>query len=129
MTRLLTVPALACACGGLMTASAVAHARATPASGSQTVHVVVGRPLEFGFTVTPGRVHTGVVMFRISNTGLIPHDFQIRGRKTAPIPPHRSVVLRVEFPRPGRYTYVSTLPGQIAAGLIGRLVVTADSRR
>jgi uncharacterized cupredoxin-like copper-binding protein len=108
--------------GGLAVLPGLAVPPAT--SVEQTVVVVAGRPLEFGFALSSDNVRTGTVRFVVKNAGLVPHDFAIRGRITRVIPPGRRSTLVVRFVVPGSYDFISTLPGQVAAGMAGVLVVT-----
>jgi uncharacterized cupredoxin-like copper-binding protein len=94
------------------------------ARADQTVLVVAGRPLEFAFSLSTDRVHTGAVMFLVENDGRIPHDFAIRGRSTPSIPPGGRARVTVAFAEPGVYEYVCTVPGHAMAGMDGDLVVT-----
>jgi uncharacterized cupredoxin-like copper-binding protein len=107
---------------GLAVSPGLAARRAT--SVEQTVVVVAGRPLEFGFALSTDDVRTGTVRFVVRNAGLVPHDFAIRGRITRVISPGRRSTLDVRFVVPGSYSYISTLPGQVSAGMAGVLVVT-----
>ena len=91
----------------------------------QTVRVDAGRPLEFAFTLSTNDVHAGVVTFLVRNEGRIAHDFEIRGIRTRAIPPGGTARLTVGFWEPGTYHYVSTLPGQELAGMLGYLTVSA----
>jgi uncharacterized cupredoxin-like copper-binding protein len=78
---------------------------------------------EFHFALSPTSVHKGVVRFTLSNNGSIGHDLKINGKKSAIIGPHKSGSLAVTFRKPGRYTYLCTVPGHAAAGMKGVLIV------
>jgi uncharacterized cupredoxin-like copper-binding protein len=126
------VRALAQRAAGLAAASlavtapgpATALAAHPGARAGQTVLVVAGRPLEFAFSLSTDRVHTGAVTFLVENDGRIPHDFAIRGRSTPSIPPGGRARVTVAFAEPGVYEYVCTVPGHAMAGMEGDLVVT-----
>jgi uncharacterized cupredoxin-like copper-binding protein len=95
-----------------------------PPRTGQTVRVVAGQPLEFAFTLSTNQVRAGTVTFLVQNAGRIPHDFEMRGKRTRAIPPGGQATLTVRFRKPGVYHYISTLPGQEVAGMLGYLVVT-----
>jgi uncharacterized cupredoxin-like copper-binding protein len=130
----LAYPAYARRAVGVLAAICVAllaPSTATPLSanqrptGDQTVRVDAGRPLEFAFTLSTTHVHPGIVTFLVRNRGRIPHDFEIRGIRTRAIPPGGAARLTFGFREPGTYHYVSTLPGQELAGMLGYLTVGA----
>lgn len=79
--------------------------------------------IEFRFRLSKKSAHRGTVVFRVVNHGKVAHDFKIAGRKTAIIKPGKSAVLRVVFPKAGRYPYLCTVPGHAAAGMKGVLKV------
>jgi plastocyanin len=96
-----------------------------PGGGTgQTVRVVAGRPLEFAFSLSTDRVHTGAVTFLVVNAGRIPHDFWIRGHGTPSIPPGGRARITVGFAEPGVYEYADTILGHAMAGMEGNLTVT-----
>jgi len=99
--------------------AAAQHARASVT----TVTVVSGSPNEFSFTVTPKTVKRGIVTFKVTNKGNLPHDFQINRRKTRLLSPGSSATLRVTFLKTGKYTYMCTVSGHAAAGMKGTIVV------
>ena len=94
-------------------------------TSDQTVRVEAGRPLEFAFTLSPNQVHPGIVTFLVRNGGRLAHDFEIKGIRTRAIPPGGTARLTVGFREPGTYSYISTLPGQELAGMLGHLTVSA----
>ena len=57
------------------------------------------------------------------SAGEVVHDFKIAGKKTPYFTNGQSGVLRVVFNKPGRYLFVCTVPGHIAAGMKGTLIV------
>ena len=104
-----------------------------PASGKQSapktakvvnVKVTAGRPTEFSFTVVPKKVVHGTVIFVITNSGAIVHDFKIGGKKTLNITPGQTRKLTVTFAKAGLYPYLCTVTGHAAAGMKGTLKVT-----
>jgi uncharacterized cupredoxin-like copper-binding protein len=79
---------------------------------------------EFKFTFVPRTVRKGVVTFTLKNTGRLPHDLKIAGKKSRLIAPGKTGTLRVTFAKAGRYAYLCTVPGHAAGGMKGRLTVS-----
>jgi uncharacterized cupredoxin-like copper-binding protein len=102
--------------------AAAQHAGAAGAAVT-TVTVAAGAPNEFSFTVAPKTVKRGIVTFKVTNKGNLPHDFQINRRKTRLLSPGSSTTLRVTFLKTGKYTYMCTVSGHAAAGMKGTIVV------
>jgi uncharacterized cupredoxin-like copper-binding protein len=102
---------------------------ALPASAQQsarrvtTVTVTAGKPTEFAFKLSQKKVPRGIVIFKVTNAGTIPHDFKISGRKTRLLQPGKSDTLRVVLTK-GPKQYICTVTGHAAAGMKGTLVVT-----
>lgn len=97
--------------------AASAHA---PSAPPKAVKVVM---TDFAFALSKKSVVHGKVVFRVVNTGEIVHDFKIAGKKTPIFTTGQSGLLRVAFKKPGRYPFVCTVPGHIAAGMKGKLIV------
>jgi hypothetical protein len=57
-------------------------AAAAPSAKVTTVNVLMGAPTEFDFKLSKAKVPKGVVVFKVTNKGKIPHDFKIAGKKT-----------------------------------------------
>ena len=112
-----------------MIATVAVLAWALPASAQHahaavtTVTVTAGSPSEFSFTVAPKVVKRGIVTFKVTNKGNLPHDFQINRRTTRLLSPGSSATLRMTFLRAGKYAYMCTVSGHAAAGMKGTLVV------
>ena len=99
------------------------------------VTVTAGQPAEFHFVVSPSSVKRGVIVFKITNKGKLPHDFKLcskassslgnscTGRSSGQISPGASKTLRVSVLRKGTYEYLCTLPGHAAGGMKGLLKV------
>jgi uncharacterized cupredoxin-like copper-binding protein len=105
---------------GTLQITAPALARTT----STTDIVTAGRPSELRFTLSKKTVARGAVAFKVTNKGSLPHDFEIRGKKTRLLAPGKPQTLKVVFPKAGRYLYLCTVPGHATAGMRGTLVVT-----
>ena len=99
----------------------VAHQSAVRAT---TVTVTAGKPSEFRFTLSVKKVHRGVVTFKVTNKGNLPHDFKIAGHKTRLISPGQSQALKITFTKAGKFPYLCTVTGHAAAGMKGTLTVT-----
>jgi uncharacterized cupredoxin-like copper-binding protein len=89
-----------------------------------TVTVTAGRPTEFHFKLSKLTVPKGLVIFKVTNSGAIVHDFKIAGKKTPNITPGSTKTLRVTFLKAGKYPYLCTVTGHAAAGMKGTLRVT-----
>jgi uncharacterized cupredoxin-like copper-binding protein len=121
-------------------AALVVPATALAHSGSKTlisnVTVTAGQPAEFHFIVAPTTVKHGIIVFKITNKGKLPHDFKLcskassslanscNGRSSGQINPGASGSMRVSVLLKGTYEYLCTLPGHAAGGMKGLLKVT-----
>ena len=76
------------------------------------------------FHVNPKRVPRGVVIFKITNKAMFPHDFSINGHTSKVLKTGESTTLRVTFLKPGHYVYKDTLHGHVQWGDIGGFYVT-----
>jgi uncharacterized cupredoxin-like copper-binding protein len=103
----------------------------------QAVAVTVSKAKEFHFNVSKSALKRGVVSFKFTNGGNLPHDFKVcssnrgniaantcAGKGTALISPGSSATLRVTFLKAGTYEYLCTVPGHAAAGMKGLLKLT-----
>lgn len=101
------------------------EASATPATTkAQVVKVTAGSPSEFKFKLSKKAVKRGVVLFKITNNGMLPHDFKIAGKRTPLLQHGKSKTLRVVFKKAKKYAYLCTVSGHAAAGMKGVLRVT-----
>jgi uncharacterized cupredoxin-like copper-binding protein len=113
----------------LATASAVLT-WALPAAARQSsvrasiVTVTAGKPTEFRFLLSKKIVPHGVVTFKVTNKGGLPHDFKILGKKTRLLTMGQTQSLKVTFLKKGKYAYTCTVSGHAAAGMKGILTVT-----
>ena len=89
-----------------------------------TVTVTAGKPSEFKFRLSTLKAKDGIVVFKVTNSGALPHDFKISGRKTRLLSPGESDTLRVTIRKPGKYQFLCTVSGHAAAGMKGLLTVT-----
>lgn len=97
--------------------AAASHSPSTPLT---TVKVVM---TDYDFTLSKQRLVHGKVIFRVVNAGEVVHDFKIAGKKTPYYKNQQSGALTVSFRKPGKYSFVCTVPGHIAAGMKGTLTV------
>jgi uncharacterized cupredoxin-like copper-binding protein len=97
---------------------------ATAQRTATTVKVTAGKPSEFHFTVSAKSVKHGTVSFAVTNSGALPHDFKINGKKTKLLTPGQSQTLSVTFAKAGKYPFMCTVTGHAAAGMKGTLTVT-----
>jgi len=115
---------------GALTALCATLAWALPAGAQQsttkvtTITVTAGKPAEFRFTLSKKTAPHGLIIFKITNKGIVPHDFKIAGRKTKLISPGQSNTLRVSILKAGSYPYLCTVTGHAVAGMKGVFKVT-----
>jgi uncharacterized cupredoxin-like copper-binding protein len=115
---------------GALAAACTTLAWALPAGAQQstakvtTITVTAGKPAEFRFTLSKKTAPHGLVIFKVTNKGIVPHDFKIAGRKTPLISPGQSNTLRVSILKKGSYPYLCTVTGHAVAGMKGIFTVT-----
>ena len=126
-------------------AAALASLAVLPAMGAtaghaalvQNVTVTVTKATEFKFKLSKVALKKGIVAFKVTNGGNLPHDFKVcssnkgtitantcTGRSTPEVSPGQTNTLRVTFLRSGTYEYLCTVPGHAAAGMKGLLKVS-----
>ena len=99
---------------------------ALPASGASTattVNVTAGKPAELAFTLSKKSVAKGAVTFKVTNKGMLEHDFKIDGKVTKKLKGGQSATLKVTFKKAGKYKFLCTVPGHAAGGMKGVLTV------
>lgn len=108
-------------------AKAAAKPAATVASSArpQTTNVTVSAT-EMSFALSTTTVPHGTVVFTVKNSGALNHDFSFgsAGGGTPMLKPGESATITVQFPKPGKYTFICTVEGHQEAGMIGALNVT-----
>jgi len=120
MRRIATALVVATAAAGLIgSAQAARH----PTQTALVKQVKVSAS-EFKFVLNSKTAKRGVVVFKITNVGQLPHDFKISGRKTKMLQHGQSDTLRVTFLRKGHYQYICTVSGHAAAGMKGVFTIT-----
>jgi uncharacterized cupredoxin-like copper-binding protein len=78
---------------------------------------------EMGYKLSTTTVPRGTVTFNVRNDGQVEHDFRLQGKGTAVLQPNESESLVVPLPKPGTFTFLCTVSGHAAAGMIGQLTV------
>jgi plastocyanin len=120
----------------------------TVVPAGSVITVTAGRASnEYSFVLSSQSVTMGVVTFEVTNAGVLPHNFEVcavpgdltadscAGATTPTLMGgapalmgggggQTSAYLTVTFTAPGTYEYLSTIPGQAAAGMKGLLTVT-----
>ena len=79
---------------------------------------------DLSFTLSAKSARRGVVVFKVTNSGALKHDFQISGRKTKLLSHGQSATLRMTFLRKGGYPYKCTVPGHAAGGMKGVFTIS-----
>ena len=109
--------------------SAAAGTTEASKTGVTSVTVTLGRSSEYAVTLSRKRVPVGTVAFKVTNRGVLPHDFKVCarasgsttpngcvGKATPTLKPGMSAVLEVVFEQEGSFEYLSTVPGHAKAG-------------
>jgi uncharacterized cupredoxin-like copper-binding protein len=89
--------------GAVAPAVAVTHASAT---------TVVITMTDAKLESAPVVAQPGIVLFRVVNQGTRSRNFEIAGKSTPQIAAGKSATLRVSFPKPGSFLYLSYGPGR-----------------
>jgi uncharacterized cupredoxin-like copper-binding protein len=131
---LLGVASLLAALIAVGSAAAAHHGKGVTTT---TVVVQAGQPSELAFKVSKtSLIPPGNVVFKVTNDGKIPHDFEIclspvtkaanfckKGLATKPLQPGKSASVKVLLSKKGDYEFLCTLPGHASAGMKGLLGV------
>jgi mono/diheme cytochrome c family protein/uncharacterized cupredoxin-like copper-binding protein len=141
--RLALVALLAAGVGTSVLAFGPGRAGGVPATPARTsasptiITVRAGSPLPLSFTLSrASNLPPGRLTFKVVSLGSTAHDFEVCSRPvtnvtqnacagiaTKRLRPGQSATLTVVLKRPGRYEYLSTLPGQAAGGMKGLIGV------
>ena len=78
----------------------------------------------FKFVLSKKTAKRGIVIFKVTNTAAIQHDFSIKGRTTRKLSHGQSATLRVTFLRKGHYPYKCTVDSHASLGMKGVLTIT-----
>jgi uncharacterized cupredoxin-like copper-binding protein len=96
-------------------------ATSKPTATQATTVTVTAR--EFKFTLSKKTAPKGLVIFKVTNKGSLPHDFKIAGKKTKMLAKGKSATLRVTLGK-GNKAYICTVAGHAPAGMKGTFKVT-----
>ena len=91
------------------------------------------KPSELAFKLSKtSLIPPGTILFKVTNAGKIPHDFEIcvnpvvkaanfckKGLATPPLKPGKSATVKVVLSKNGKYEFLCTLPGHASAGMKG----------
>lgn len=79
---------------------------------------------DFKFILSKQTAKRGIVIFKVTNTAAIQHDFSIKGRTTRKLSHGQSATLRVTFLRKGHYPYKCTVDHHASLGMEGVFTIT-----
>jgi uncharacterized cupredoxin-like copper-binding protein len=125
--------------GWLLAGPAAAAGRAEQARRATVVDVTLGKPSEFGITLSKlSGLPLGAIVFKVTNRGRAPHDFRVcavpakttaksscRGKATRVLDGGQSATLVVNFKTAGTYEFLCDLAGHAGLGMKGLLGVGA----
>jgi uncharacterized cupredoxin-like copper-binding protein len=125
---------LACLVAGLVWALFLvpaAPAKTATRAVTSTIIVTAGKPSEFAFKLSKRQVPAGTVIFKVTNSGKVPHTFEVcssaagttkpntcKGRVTKSLAPGKSQTLTLTLKK-GKYEYLCTVPGHAKLGMKG----------
>ena len=98
-------------------AQAPAAAHATHRAALVTKIKVTAK--NFKFVLSKKTAKRGIVIFKVTNTASIQHNFSIKGRTTRKLSHGQSATLRVTFLRKGQYRYKCTVDSHASFGMKG----------
>jgi uncharacterized cupredoxin-like copper-binding protein len=106
---------------GAVSAAAVFFAL-SPFAGARTTAqmkttIKVGAT-EYKFTLSKKSAPHGVVVFKVTNKGVLKHDFKIAGKKTALLKHGQTATLRVKLTK-GKHPYLCTVKNHAKYGMKG----------
>jgi len=112
---------------GLALAGVIALLAVVPVALAHS-HAAVGTTItvkasEFKFVLSKKTAKHGVITFKVTNKGKIPHDFKIAGKKTKLLSPGKSATLKVTLKK-GSQKYICTVPGHASFGMKGTFKAT-----
>jgi len=103
---------------------APAQASLRPASAPATHRAALVTTIKvtaksFKFILSAKTAKRGIVVFKVTNTASIQHNFSIKGRTTRKLSHGQSATLRVTFLRKGQYPYKCTVDSHASFGMKG----------
>jgi uncharacterized cupredoxin-like copper-binding protein len=115
MKRIVSLVALGAAAGAVfMAVSPFAGAR--PAAQAKTTITV--KATEYKFTLSKKSARHGKVVFKVTNKGVLKHDFKIAGKKTPLLKPGKTATLTVTLSK-GKHKYICTVKNHAKFGMRG----------
>ena len=105
-------------------APAQAPASAHTAHRAALVTTIKVTAKNFKFILSAKTAKRGIVVFKVTNTGSVQHNFSIKGRTTRKLSHGQSATLRVTFLRKGHWTYKCTVDSHAALGMKGVFTIT-----
>lgn len=119
--------------GALVGFGSAATAQGATALKTTTIVVLAGKPSELAFKLSKtSLIPPGTVVFKVTNAGKIPHDFEIcanpvlkaansckKGLATPLLKPGKSATVKMLLSKKGKYEFLCTLPGHASAGMKG----------
>ena len=120
------IGAVAAAAIATMGTPALAGRDAAPQArqNAKLVATINVKAKDLAFTLSAKSAKRGLVIFKVTNTGALSHDFSIKGRTTKMLKHGQSDTLRITFVKKGAYPYKCTVPGHAAAGMRGTFTIT-----
>jgi uncharacterized cupredoxin-like copper-binding protein len=115
------VISLVVATGALV--SALPALAAPGAAKATTIVVTAGKPSEYKFKLSKLSAPKGVVNFKVTNVGIVPHDFKILGKKTRVLSPGKAQTISVTFKTAKKYPFLCAVTGHAAAGMKGTFTI------
>ena len=108
---------------------APAQASLRPASAHATHRAALVTTIKvteksYKLTLSAKTAKRGIVIFKVTNTASIQHDFSIKGRTTRKLSHGQSATLRVTFLRKGKYPYKCTVDSHASLGMKGVFTIT-----
>ena len=125
--RKMMIGSLAAAAVGMFGATAEAGSSPSVAKAPQSAALLKSVKVtakDLSFTLSAKSAKRGVVVFKVTNSGALKHDFQIKGRKTKLLSHGQSATLRITFLKKGGYPYKCTVAGHAAAGMKGVFTIS-----
>jgi plastocyanin len=106
-----------------------AQASFRPASAHATHRAALVKTIkvtakDFKFILSAKTAKRGIVVFKVTNTASIQHNFSIKGRTTRTLSHGQSATLRVTFLRKGQYPYKCTVDSHASLGMKGVFTIT-----
>jgi uncharacterized cupredoxin-like copper-binding protein len=104
-------------------AALVAALAAFGSTSKTSVTVTAGKPSELKFKLSKTSAVKGAFTFKITNRGTLEHDFKIAGKTSKKLKAGKTTTLNVTITKPGKYTFMCTVPGHAAGGMKGTFTV------